>query len=271
MKKILFCLLLFVAFINVEAKDYEVLDLIPINEKASVTTDLFFYENFYYDLSEEQASYLNTNTIRFDKVKNLDSKDRDISVAVGFFNSNKDNIGIHNYCSSKDVKGSNYNDILKQNEEKSLMIEITNDDLDGNYKLNDIAYIAIMSSNPNCKNGNNYKYVGRKAGYFEYKDVEKPSLKVLNNIIIIAILLLLVLILKFIFDVTINKDSKFTNKIYGINLDKRSNEEIKKEYYNRREKENTDKKKEKEKAKEKIEIADNSQEKGNTDLHNMYK
>ena len=103
MKKIFLILLLFVSFMNVEAKDYEVMELIPIDEKASVTTNLFFYDNFYYDSSEEQASYLNTNTIRFDKVKNLDSKDRDISVAIGFFNSNKDNIGIHNYCSSKDV------------------------------------------------------------------------------------------------------------------------------------------------------------------------
>ncbi len=271
MKKIFLILLLFVSFMNVEAKDYEVMELIPIDEKASVTTDLFFYDNFYYDSSEEQASYLNTNTIRFDKVKNLDSKDRDISVAIGFFNSNKDNIGIHNYCSSKDVKGSNYNDSLKQNEEKSLMIEIKNEDLNKNFKLSDIAYIAIMSDNPNCKNGNNYKFVGRKAGYFEYKDVEKPSLDVLNNIVIVVILLLLVLILKFIFDVTINKDSKFMNKLYGIEVDKRSNEEIKKEYFNRREQENIEKKKEKEKGKEKEEIVDKSQEKGNTDLHNMYK
>ena len=42
-----------------------------------------------------------------------------IAVFVGmglFFVTNrpltKDNIGIHNYCSSKDVKGSNYNDSL---------------------------------------------------------------------------------------------------------------------------------------------------------------
>ena len=74
-----------------------------------------------------------------------------------------------------------------------------------------------------------------------------------------------------IFDVTINKDSKFINKLYGIKIDKRSDEEIKKEYFNRREQENIEKKKEKEKGKEKEEIVDKSQEKGNTDLHNMYK
>ena len=42
MKKIFLILLLFVSFMNVEAKDYEVMELIPIDEKASVTTNLFF-------------------------------------------------------------------------------------------------------------------------------------------------------------------------------------------------------------------------------------
>ena len=56
MKKLLLGFLVFICFINVSAKDYALLDLIPVSEKASVTTKSFFFQNFYYDNSSEQGN-----------------------------------------------------------------------------------------------------------------------------------------------------------------------------------------------------------------------
>ena len=72
---------------------------------------------------------------------------------------------------------------------------------------------------------------------------------------------------KFIFDYTINKNGRVTDKLYGVSRDRRTNEEVKDQYFKRIEEEN----KKNKKVEKKPEIVDKSQEKGKTDLHNMYK
>ena len=63
MKKILLGILVFICFINVNAKDYELKELIPIDEKVSVTTQSFFYHDFSFNGK-------NSN-IKFDSIKGL--------------------------------------------------------------------------------------------------------------------------------------------------------------------------------------------------------
>lgn len=257
MKKVILGILVFICLINVEAKDYSPLSLIPLEEEANVTTNYFFYHNMSYD---------KTNILKFESIKNVDNKDRYVSITIGFFNEEKENIGMLNYCSSKNPDNSNL--ILKQNEEKEYLINISNNYLYKNNKVSDIKYIAVMSDNPNCNNGTNFDFVGKKIEYIEYVDKAKTDYSYLKYCFYILVLIVVILILKFIFDLTINKDSKVTNKILGISeKDRRSNEEIKKEYFERRELEA----KKNKKPEEKKDIKDISQEKGNTDLHNMYK
>ena len=268
MKKLLLGFLVFICFINVSAKDYALLDLIPVSEKASVTTKSFFFQNFYYDNSSEQVNYLDKNAIRFSGIKNLDNEERFISVTIGFFNDKKENIGVYNYCSSKDTNDANYNIKLASNESKSIIINISNDLLYNDNTVLDVKYISIMSDNPNCNSGVNYDYVGRKGQFIEFEDKAKSDYKYVKYCFYVLILIVVILIIKFIFDFTINKDGRITDRLLGIApKDKRTNEEIKNDYYKRREEENIKNKK----VEEKKEIADISQEKGNTDLHNMYK
>lgn len=268
MKKILLGILVFICFINVSAKDYGELELIPVGEKANVTTKSFFYHNFYYDSSSEQASYLNNNSVRFDGIKNLGTEERYVSITLGFFDEKKENIGVYYYCSSNDKEGSNYNIKIMSNESKSVIINITNDLLYKNNKVDDVKYITVMSENPNCNSGTNFDFVGKKAQYIDFKDTAKSDYKFFKYCFYVLILIVVILVLKFIFDYTINKNGRITDKILGIDQrDKRTNEEIKNEYYRRREEENLRNKK----VEKKKEIVDISQEEGKTDLHNMYK
>jgi len=259
MKKILLGILVFICFINVNAKDYEIMQLIPVDEKVSVSTDHYFYHDFYFD-SSENASFNNQRAIKFDSIKNLDNKDRNISFTIGFFNENKRNIGLYNYCSPD-------GESLKQNEEMNYSVYITNHLLPKNTKVSDIKYISIMSENPNCNSGTNFDYLGKKLEFIEFEDKAAYDYTYIKYCLYLLILILVVLVIKFIFDYTINRDSRFTDKLLGINKDKRTNEEIRDEYFKRREEENIKNKKKEDKK----EIKDISQEKGNTDLHNMYK
>ena len=124
-----------------------------------------------------------------------------------------------------------------------------------------------MSENPNCNNGTNYDYLGKKIEYIEFEDVQAYDYKYVKYCLSLLVLILVVLVIKFIFDYTINKNGKITDKLYGISRDNRTNEEIKDQYFKRREEEN----KKNKKVDKKPEIADKSQEKGKTDLHNFYK
>ena len=262
MKKILLGIIVFMCLITVNAKDYQPLDLIPIETEGHVTTDNYFYHGIYYD-TNESTSLMSNDTIKFDRIKNLDNEERYISVSIGFFDSNKDNIGIYNYCSSKDNKVK-----LKQSEEKPLTLTINDDYLSEGKTLKDVKYITVMSDNPNCNSGYNYDLVGRKAGYIEYKDPEKYDYGYIKYYLYVLILIVVILLIKFVFDMTINKNSRITNRILGVSeKDLRSNEEIKKEYFERMEIE----KQKRKKPEKKRDIKDISQEDGNTDLHNMYK
>lgn len=244
------------------------MELIPVGEKANLTTKLFFYHNFYYDDSNTQASYLNNNAVRFDGIKNLDGEDRTVSITLGFFDEKKENIGVYNYCSDFDKTGSNYNNHIKPNHSKAVTIDISNDILYKENKVSDVKYIAVMSENPNCNSGTNYDFVGKKIQYIDFVDNAKNDYKFVRYCFYVLILIVVILILKFIFDLTINKNGRITDIILGVGpKDRRTNEEIKNEYYRRREEEN----KKNKKVDDKKEIVDISQEKGNTDLHNMYK
>ena len=267
MKKILLGIILFLCFINVSAKDYSLMELIPVGESANVTTKSFFYHNFYYDNSREQASYLNNNTIRFEGIKNLNNEEKFISVTLGFFDEKKENIGVYYYCSNIGKNDSNYNIKLLPNESKTVMINVSNEMLYNN-KVDNVKYIAIMSENPNCNSGTNYDFVGKKVQYINFEDNANYDYKYVKYCFYVLILIVVVLILKFVFDLTLNKNGRITDVIFGIApKDKRTNEEIKNEYFKRREEENEKNKK----VEDKKEIADISQEKGKTDLHNMYK
>ena len=264
MRKILLGLLVFICVINVNAKDYEVMELIPADETVSVSTDHFFYHDFSFN-SKEISSIINQRVIKFNSIKNLDNQDRNISFTVGFFNENKRNMGLYNYCSTKD---STNKGLLKQNEETEYSVYINNQLLSDGNKVDDIKYIAIMSENPNCNSGTNFDYVGKKIEFIEFEDNAAYDYTYIKYCLYLLILILIVLVVKFIFDITINKNSRITDKILGITpKDKRTNQEIKEEYFKRREEENLKNKK----VEEKKEIKDISQEKGKTDLHNMYK
>ena len=263
MKRILLGFLVFICFINVNAKDYEIKELIPVDEKASVTTDHFFYRDFYFN-SKEVSSLIHQRVIDFDGIKNLDNKERNISITIGFFDETKRNIGLYNFCS---VKDGSVNGLLKQSEEKEYDIYINDKLLANKNKVSDIKYIAVMSENPNCNNGTNYDYLGKKIEYIEFEDVQAYDYKYVKYCLSLLVLILVVLVIKFIFDYTINKNGKITDKLYGISRDNRTNEEIKDQYFKRREEEN----KKNKKVDKKPEIADKSQEKGKTDLHNFYK
>lgn len=258
-KKVFIIIFILFGVINVNAEDYKPLELIPINEEANLCTETFSYDNFLYDASYVQNNSSNSHVIRFKNIQNLDTSKHNVSVSIGLFDDDKRNLGVFNVCNDT---------ILDHNEGTNLEVVIDNDLLQTDDKVDSIKYFSIMGDNLSCKKTMDFDYYGRKAEFIEYKDDYVKENVFVKYLIVIIITVIVTLVSKFIFDITINKDGKLTKKIIGEEqVDKRTSEEIKNQYYEKLMK----KKENNKKVVNKNTIKDISQEKDNTDLHNFYK
>ena len=139
------------------AEDYEVQTLIPINTHATVKTDKFLYDDFYYTYVDGSKDGL----ISFSSITNNTVSKTAVSINILLFNEEQKNIGFVTYCSDKDYS-SNYSGFkLSGNQTAPFSISVVSKYFVDGYYPSDVSYISVYDENKYC-------HVG---GYDNYKDL----------------------------------------------------------------------------------------------------
>ncbi len=150
MKKYIILLIVLCVFINVKAEKYSLYQLIPANTDATVETENFLYENFYYNDNALQAEKLQSNHVIFSMIKNLTKEERPITISIGVFDKDKKNIGIVNFCSTNE-KYSLLDTTIKPDQEMNYAVGVLKKHMITGKSVADVKYIAILGDNIECK------------------------------------------------------------------------------------------------------------------------
>lgn len=252
MKKLLkvLILLLVVSLINVEAANYKMKELIPIEEETTIRGDYFVYKDIKFD----------KNRIVFGSIKNLSNEKRSLTVSIGLFGKNKRNINIINFCTTEDA--------LDAGEEVfNYVIDVKTDKFKDNTSISDIKYFSILSENGNCRIGGEDEFIGRRINnIFSSSSGELPkNASVLLKIVeIIGAFLLAMFLYKYIFTARFtNMDGDDIRKAYkNMNSGKKNNQ-------NQVTKKKTSNNKDSKIIEQ--ELKENSKSKDDSNLHNLYK
>ena len=152
------CLCSLFIFTNVNAEEYELNKLIPVDSSASVKTDKFDYNGFVYHSNTDDKG---NSTITFESIKNNKLTSTFVSINLLLFDSNQKNIGLVSYCTDKDLD-SNYSDFeLAGNGSAPFSIKVVSKYFVEGKSTKDVKYVAVMDDNKYC-------HVG---GYDKYKDL----------------------------------------------------------------------------------------------------
>lgn len=198
MKRIIFFITILVITLvsqNVYAANYNIKELIPVNNHTTIGTNNFRYIDFYYNDNEMEADGLKNNFIIFSKIKNVSDEKKAVTVSIGLFDKDKKNIGTINYCSTKDKTSVVAGTELNPDEEKSYVIEVNKKYLADKKTVKDIEYISILSDNPNCTTGSSLDFVGQtvdEIGQIKntgLSDDAELLIKILTGIGVVAIII----------------------------------------------------------------------------------
>ncbi len=200
MKKslLLITIIILGAFISVNAANYKIKELIPINIETTIVTNHFSYKSFKYDDNREAGDTLHNNAIVFSGIKNLTDEEKPITISIGLFNENKKNIGTIHYCSSKDENPKN----LASKEEIPFRIDIDKKYLKEGTTVKDIKYIAVISDNINCHTGGSDEFIGQtveEIGMFKNTSIDDDSKLFIYIMLGVGGLLLLLFLWRFVF------------------------------------------------------------------------
>lgn len=160
MKKIKYCLLIILIFgisLRVNAEDYKLNTLIPVNTKATVETDKFDYKNFMYDTNIDIKG---NASIKFDTIQNNTLSKIAVSINVLLFDENKKNIGYLTYCTDKDVSSNYAGFKLRANQASSFTISVTKRYFVEGKTPSDVKFIAVRDENKYCQIGGYSNYKG---------------------------------------------------------------------------------------------------------------
>ena len=145
-------------FLNVNAIDYGVKTLIPINESANIKTDYFTYNGISYGGVDSSGHTL----FNFSSITNNSGNRRAnyISIDILLFDGDKKNIGFITYCSKSDLD-SDYNGYtLKNGASTSYSVQVLKKYFIDGKSLNNIKYYSVLDDNRDCRNGGYNKYAG---------------------------------------------------------------------------------------------------------------
>ena len=159
MKKCICCLIVLLAlcFINVEAEDYQVNSLIPVDTTATVNTEKFSYIDFIY---HSQIDNKGNASIDFNSIKNNTHSKTAVSINILLFDGDKKNVGFLTYCSDKDLSSGNYGFKLLDGESKPFNIAVVKKYFADKKSASDVKFIAVMDENKYCQIGGYDKYAG---------------------------------------------------------------------------------------------------------------
>lgn len=149
---VLFFICFFVGYIDVFAKEYEALELIPISESASVDTEHFTYDGISFSTVNGDFNIISA--------KNKTKKENYLTISILLFDNDSKNIGLISYCSRKDLDGQ-YSQV-KVNPGALSPMEFNTKDryLVGNRTYYDVYYYAVLDDNYDCRSISENKYEG---------------------------------------------------------------------------------------------------------------
>ena len=144
--------------VNVEALAHKTVEIFPVGETATVTTETFEYTNFVYVPAAEGSKF---GTMEFESVTNKTDKTIPLSINILMFDKNKKNIGFLTYCSLKDISGDYAQMKIKANASSEFSFNVTDTYFAGGSTAKDIAYLAVLDDNKYCQIGGYDKYAGQ--------------------------------------------------------------------------------------------------------------
>ncbi len=249
----------------VNAANYDLNELIPINKTTTLGTDNLRYINFSYKEQE--------NKIVFENIKNVSNEDKAITVTIALFSKDKKNIGTVNYCSNN-MPTNNQVRVLKPNESTPYQIDITKDYLGEDYNLSDIKYIAVISDNKNCLTKNADEYLGQKIeeiGQIKNNGLSDDSELLIKILTIIGGVLLVIFVYNFMFSSKYrNVDGEDVRQEYSY-INKKLEDKRKYDAIHNPKPKKVKKETKTQEVKNQEEIENNNTNKESSDLHNFYK
>lgn len=168
---IIFLVGLFIFSISVQALEYKVGKLIPVNELATVHTEKFDYIDFSYNSTVNEQG---NGVLSFQKIRNNGISKTAVSMNILLFDKNKKNIGLISYCSDKDVGEKSGFKISGGGEVDYSLLVNSNYIVDGK-SPEDVAFIAIYDDNRFCNVIDKDKYVSQSIEEIMGEEVVKPD------------------------------------------------------------------------------------------------
>ena len=163
-------LFFFCLYIPVNAEEYKIGKLIPIEEKATVHTEKFDYIDFSYTMSDNEN---NDGLLSFDVIRNNNITKTAVSFNILLFGKDKTNIGFVSYCSDKTF-GEKSGFKLKGGEEVPYSIFIDSTYLIDGKSAKDVFYISVYDDNRFCHSGEKDKYASQTIAQIMEEEEEKP-------------------------------------------------------------------------------------------------
>ena len=158
MKKIVFLyFLLQLLIIPVWARDYKVLEYIPVDNEANVYTDKFDYKNFVFS---SEVNDKGDHLLKFETIHNNNRSTSAVSINLLIFDADKNNIGLLSYCSDKDNASKNSGFKIVGGNSVPFEIIIDSSYFVSGKSMNEAYYVAVLDDNKYCKIEDNNKYAG---------------------------------------------------------------------------------------------------------------
>ncbi len=155
--KLLFVFLFLVMGFSVHAQTYQLMDIIPISETASIDTELFTYTNFHYVTKIEGKEY---GRFVFESVQNKATKSMPVSINILLFDSMGKNVGFVSYCTGEDVESDFAHKKLGAGASMPFYINVSKRYFVEGKTTEDVASFAVMDENEYCHTGGFDKYDG---------------------------------------------------------------------------------------------------------------
>jgi hypothetical protein len=267
MKKIVLSLILLITIVSalpVNASNYSIRELIPVDTETTVVGDRFSYQGVYFNSKKEDADKTKRNYVIFKGITNITNEEVSLSVSIGLFGEDRKNIGTIHICDEK----------LQPKQTKPFEIEVTKAFIGKEFNVKDVKYISIIGENTTCRDKTGYdEFIGQKVeeiGYKKNNQFDSDTQRTFKVYLVIGGVLVALFLYAFMFTNQYkNMDGEDVRQGYAY-----KNNELKEE----REaelKRNPPKPPEKKQIKTdevlKQEQQEKESDKSNTDLHNMFK
>lgn len=198
---------LFIFSISVQALEYGVGKLIPVNELATVHTEKFDYMDFSYNSTVNEQG---NGVLSFQKIRNNGISKTAVSMNILLFDKNKKNIGFISYCSDKDSGEKSGFKISGGGEVDYSLLINSNYIVDGK-NPEDVSFIAVYDDNRFCSVNDKDKYVSQSieeimGGEAVKSDKENFFTKLLknDNLVITIVIVISVIVFLALFGLILN-------------------------------------------------------------------